>query len=241
MQPIRKRPEPVGLKKFKEANKGRTWPKKPNPGPYEEFTEWEFSGAKGDAFDELRTQLLTEQFHLCAYCGMRIASVFNGFGTPQMKAEHFNPKDNTIKNDLHYHNLLCVCLGNQDSKNDNHCDSSKGEKQLRYVKNPSALTNRDHQIIYNIRSNDRAVFVISRNSGIDEELEKVLNLNDQRIVSRRYEVWENLILKVLPEKEWTSAKLTQLRNEYGQPFNGQNIEFKDFILWWLDEQIKRRP
>ena len=240
MQPIKKKPEPVGLRKFKEEIKGRQWPSKPKQGPYEAFTEWELSGAKGDAFDALRRQLLTEQFHLCAYCGMRIASIFSENGVPQMKTEHFDPKDNTVKNDLHYPNLLCACLGNQDTKNDNHCDSSKGEKPLVHIKNPAKLAQRDQQIIYKVRTKERAVYVLSKDRGIDEELEKTLNLNEQRLASRRFEVWENLIAKVLPEKDWTSAKLTQLKKEYSLPINGQNIEFKDFILWYLDEEIRRR-
>jgi uncharacterized protein (TIGR02646 family) len=240
MLPIKKKPEPASLKEFKAAKKGKTWPSK-KEGPYQEFTGWEFQGENGKAFDQLRVQLLLEQFHLCAYCGQSIPEIKKPSGTDLMKTEHFEPQNGEIENDLNYQNLLCVCLGGQESKAfKNHCDSSKEDKQMFHVQNPAILSQRDARIRYKIKRNDRVVFVFATDRNVNDELNSVLNLNTQRLVSRRYDVWERKVLEVLPEKQWSAAKLTQLRKEYAQPIHGHNIEFKDFILWFLDEEIRKR-
>lgn len=159
-----------------------------------------------------------------------------------MKTEHFHPQDGTFENDLNYGNLLCVCLGNQDTKADNHCDSAKGELPLRHIPNPASVSSRHTAIKYKVLMAQREVIVISANEEIKKEIVTILNLNEQRLRSRRFTIWDKKVKRRLPDesKDLNPKSLQELRKELDAPIDGKYVEFKDFLLWWIDEEIRRR-
>ena len=145
-----------------------------------------------------------------------------------------------FKNDLNYQNLLACCLGGQDMVGDNHCDSSKGKKILNHIQKPSNLTTRDRTISYNVRIKSEEVLIISSDEDKNEELNKILNLNHQRLRSRRFTTWKNSVLKHLgEERTWTVTRIKDARISYNQIVDGQHKEFKDFILWYLDNWLMK--
>lgn len=260
MLPIRKHPEPTGLRRFKVEVKGKEWPSKKN-GPYEEFKGWEYESQRGRAFDQLREQLLSEQHHLCAYCGQYIPAIKKSSGVDLMKTEHFEPQNGRIENDLDYGNLLCVCLGNsaehttkpenstaenvhplKSSLDKQHCDSSKGDQPLLLIRNPSTISERNREILYKVNAAEGEVLVVTKNPTLKEEITKILNLNHPILRARRFSAWLKMVKSRLPKepKELNPKMLRELRNEYSQPINGRSIEFKDFILWWLDKEIEQK-
>lgn len=160
-----------------------------------------------------------------------------------MKTEHFSPKDNTIANDLEYSNLLGVCEGkgseDRNKKREAHCDSSKGDTPLRFVKNPASLTKRDHRLYYRTSERLKTVQVEATEDELDAELNDVLNLNEPSLASRRFVAWVTKI-KIPLKENWTLARLKSIREEYDQPQDGKDIEFKDFLLWYLDKAIAEK-
>lgn len=229
MLPISKLPEPPRLRKYKSDHRAVA--------SYDDFTRFKVE------FLELRQQLLKEQKYICAYCGQEILSVENENGVAQIKTEHFNPQDKTAVNDLNYTNLLACCLGNQHAKGENYCDSKKGEDPLNYLKNPSAINVRDRDILYKVnlrqgKEGQGEVLVLSRNDSKDRELNEVLNLNHDYLKSRRFQKWKNEVQNKLGE-DWTVSRVEEVRSAYVQLSNGCHKEFKDFILWYLDNWLQK--
>jgi uncharacterized protein (TIGR02646 family) len=226
MLPITKLTEPQGLRNYKIA------PERLKASPYADFC---YNGAR---FFELREQLLREQKYVCAYCGQKLLIVENENGVAKMKTEHFTPQNDKIENDLNYRNLLGCCLGGQNMKGECYCDSKKGETPLLYVQNPSILSNRDRTIRYKVSVKSEEVLILSSDTNKDNELNKVLNLNHQYLQSRRFQIWKNEIHRQLGEK-WTVVRAEQIRQAYFDTPNGQHKEFKDFVLWYLDDWLSK--
>jgi hypothetical protein len=86
----------------------------------------------------------------------------------------------------------------------------------------------------NIKS--KAVLILSSDPNKDLELNKVLNLNHQHLQNRRFQIWKNEIHEELGDR-WTIARAKQVREAYTNTAYGYNKEFKDFILWYLDNKI----
>lgn len=93
--------------------------------------------------DEIRGALVRDQGWLCAYCQSRIKPEDSAKGIPQMKIEHWiprNPERDTGIEDTDHHflwtNLLGVCPGVSVEKdgplkrNVSHCDTSRGNATL---------------------------------------------------------------------------------------------------------------
>jgi uncharacterized protein (TIGR02646 family) len=224
MLPINKLPEPQGLRHYKIA------PERLKRSPYDDFCYNE------TRFRELREQLLREQKYVCAYCGQTLLVVESENGKPLMKTEHFIGQNETVENDLNYQNLLGCCLGGQNLKGDGYCDSKKGNTPLNYIQNPSTIRHRDRTIQYKVNIKSEAVLVLSSDPNRDSELNKVLNLNHQYLQNRRFQIWKNEIHKQLGNR-WTTARAEELREAYANIADGYNKEFKDFILWYLDNKI----
>lgn len=128
---------------------------------------------------EIRKQLLVEQKYLCAYCMCRIRN------DKDLKIEHYRARNE--ENEMDYHNLLAVYNGNQKLKGTHNkgdsrrftCDTKKGNKPLHL--NPQDRL--DMETIYY----DNSGVIYSRNTTYNEDLNKILNLNDQygTLVSNR--------------------------------------------------------
>ncbi len=117
-----------------------------------------------------------------------------------------------------------------------------------HIKNPATIGTRDPDIIYVVLPNENRVLVSSPDTegepfrDLERDLKVTLNLNEQHLEGARFRAYEKRIKKLLLPNAKTAKleNLQELAGRYSHPTNGQNIEFKDFILWWLDDQIKRR-
>ena len=78
--------------------------------------------------DELRDALVREQRGLCCYCMGQISSEWGS-----MKVEHWQCQRHYSCKQLDYSNLLGACLGGEGySRRFQHCDTHKGDKDLRW-------------------------------------------------------------------------------------------------------------
>jgi uncharacterized protein (TIGR02646 family) len=248
MLPIEKLPESQALLEYKnEKTKMGEYP------TYDGFTaygrELDEAGIgiprNETPFYKLREQLLKEQKYVCAYCGQKVQIVENEHGKAQMKTEHFVPQDGTVENDLNYQNLLGCCLGNDNKKGENHCDSMKGDGHFLSITNPSTWHYRDEEIFYSVKNESQEVLLFSSNESKDKELtgrkKGCLNLNHDRLKSDRFSVFKNVIKKQLGEDKstWKLNQVEDLITEYADSSDGYHKEFKDFVLWLLEDWIKK--
>lgn len=63
-----------------------------------------------EARNVLRHSLLTEQGHICCYCGQRI------FFDRNIRLEHLNPREKFPEATFTYENLLASCAGGKHDK-----------------------------------------------------------------------------------------------------------------------------
>lgn len=228
MLPISKLPEPSGLRNYKKDN--------PESDDYDHFTSF------SDHFKQLRENLLKEQKYVCAYCGQTLEE-----DVLLMKTEHYNPQTTKVKlepkdsyNNLNYHNLLACCRGNDRKKGENHCDSKKGPKKLQHILNPAILQNRNVTIRYKVNFYSEEVLILSTDPDVDRELNQILNLNHQVLRTNRFNRWKRATRHLGEVKTWKEVKVKQLIEDYQSLIEGRkHQEFKDFILWHLNDWIRR--
>jgi uncharacterized protein (TIGR02646 family) len=236
MLPINKLPEPQGLRNYK-LRRGAS------------VSYVNFGRDDKSSFLRLRELLLEEQKYICAYCGQKILSVFiiksDGSKEDNMKTEHFVPKDGTIGNDLNYQNLLGCCMGGNNSgvkgKQFRHCDSHKLDLRLLHIQNPSTLTVRDNTIRYRLNEESEEVIILSSDAEKRKELVEILNLNTEYLREERFRIWKKVIKRQLGDEEtWIISNVQQVRNDYSDVSNSCHKEFKDFVLWYLDNWLSKQ-
>lgn len=242
MLPIRKHHEPSVLADFRKHISNAS-----NVAPYDAFVGLEGDDNNVKPLDQLSLSLLKEQHFYCAYCGIRIEGVRNPNGTRFMKVEHFVPQNKTVQNDLNYANLLACCRGNDcpKSKGANHCDSSKGNALLLHIKNPATIRKRDREIVYRVKTNSNEVIVGLSVENESKEIEltgsNYLNLNHETLKHRRFTEFVNQIQKKLGKEEgaWNPKRVEQLLEDLASSQDSPKLQFKDFILWYLDDWLRR--
>ena len=147
MRAITKGPEPPSL----------TAHRKSPPCDYDNY------GAK----DDLRFALVTEQRSLCCYCMGRIIA-----GPTTMKIEHWRSQRRYPHEQLNYRNILGACLGGDGQpRHLQHCDTRKGERDLRW--NPADPA---HHIETRVRYELDGT-IKSDHADFDGQLNEVLHLN----------------------------------------------------------------
>ncbi|MEO0042330.1 MAG: hypothetical protein RL329_1778 [Bacteroidota bacterium] len=238
MIPIRKYATPRGLKNIKKTRPTIT---------YDQFSSEEDCKM---AFDELRNTLITEQGNICCYCQQKIAFKTANTGKPLMKTEHFVPKKGKDKDEskqLDYNNLLAACLGNQDSGNENHCDSSKSDARLQVLPNPAEIrqSNFDGFLIYKVREREGCVDVIAAdlaNLELKKDIEERLHLNEQNLRQKRFAVWNAIWRKVNKGYKIDIQQVKDIIEKYECNLNESGerdfYEFAGFIVQWYRHRFK---
>ncbi|NUN99011.1 MAG: hypothetical protein HUU01_00190 [Saprospiraceae bacterium] len=238
---IKKNPEPPGLKQYKSDIKhlGRT-------------PLWEqFSGENSDrtyesAFEELRISLVKEQRSVCCYCQQKIAFKSAETGKLLMKTEHFLPKKGkhaVPDKQLDYGNLLAVCFGNSDTEQEKHCDSHKLGNILQAIPNPSEGKQKDFRpfLKYKVQINQQEVLVLPMRNDerLEDDINKVLNLNEQSLRSKRFSAWES-VSRLIKKKDGTFKvqRIRELLEIYTPAEQKEYMPFCDFITSWLREHLR---
>ena len=186
------------------------------------------------------------EWFLDCYCQKKILYVKDEVtGKDLMKSEHFIPKKGEEKDEskqLDYENLLGACLGNQDSKEKNHCDSCKGHTRLKVLPNPAKIrqTNFDTFLKYKVKLEEVEVIVIaadSTNQELKDDINKRLNLNEQNLKNRRFAVWKAIWRKV---NKTGKIDIRQVKDilvlyNYDNTLDPSKRDFKEFcgfIVQW---------
>ncbi len=181
--------------------------------------------------DELRDALLTEHGRICCYCMRRIT-------TENMKIEHWACRHKHPDRQLEYQNLLAACDGDEGAaKHLQHCDTQKGDDDITIHPANSA-----HNCEVLIKYQADGV-IYSDDARINNDLDKVLNLNLQRICENRKAVWDGALAslrKRRPDGDWTKAFLLAERNRWSnRDHAGQFREYCQVVNYQLDKKIAK--
>ena len=195
-------------------------------------------GADFDSLDktELRSFLLAEQGHLCAYCMKKIN------GANDTKIEHYKARDD--ENQLIYTNLLAVCTGNEKLQNQSGkvnpkkftCDTMK-KSQVLHI-NPQSRT--DMETIYY----DAQGKIYSTNRDYQNDLDIVLNLNDPYgfLIDNRQaalKAVQNQLIKLKPGQD-AKPLLEKIQNSCIFKNSANELpEFVGIMRWYVERKIRK--
>lgn len=199
---------------------------------YKQQTNAKYDGANFTPIKEdIRKNLLDEQYYLCAYCMQRIYN--DGLST---KIEHWHCQQDYKDESLDYKNMLAVCRGNegQPSKSQ-HCDTKKGSSKLKY--NPSSLP----CIIENTISYQRNGKIESSDKDFNGELNDILNLNIEYLTNNRAAVYESIneALSKKPDKR-TKAEIQKLIDKWqSTDENNYKKEYFGVAVYLLNKKLQR--
>lgn len=182
----------------------------------------------------LRATLVRDQRGLCCYCMTRVEPTGAG-----MKIEHWRCQSRNAALELSYSNLLGACLGGQGQPETlQHCDTRKGEQDLKY--NPADPA---HCIEQRLRFELDGT-IASNDTDFDTQLNDVLGLNLPLLKNRRKSVLTGIL-------EWWKSEKARLkgpvpreqlvRERARRVGNGTGYltPFDPVAVWWLDQRLAR--
>ena len=223
MRQIQKGNEPKSLTQYRSSI---THSELEKSNIYEDFKEKTKEGCENNETHNLRKQLLEEQGYICCYCMSRI-------GCDNSKIEHFKPQTKHRKFQIDYQNFFLACNGGQGMRGkEQYCDSFKGENKLLDI---NLLSNIQVELVYS-----KLGIIISTNRRIDQELNKILNLNNNILKRNRKETYQRLIQN-LTKKGWTPQSIKQDILKYkNMDSNGKYYEFCEMILYFLTKKLNQK-
>lgn len=181
--------------------------------------------------DDLREQLVGEQRGLCCYCTGRIRASAVG-----MKIEHWHCQSGFPNEQLDYGNLLGACLGNEGQpKARQHCDTRKGDQLL--SRNPADRAHHIENFIdYGV---DGSVF--SSDSGLNGELDQLLNLNLSVLKENRKAALDAFKEGLDKRPHLGHEQLERLLRAWRGDQHGELIPFAPVIVYWLRKRQRQEP
>lgn len=138
--------------------------------------------------EELRGNLLEEQGYICCYCMKRIPEKMNkdGENSYKMKVEHYKCQNRFPELQLDYKNLFGACTGNEGQpKKLQTCDTKKANEELTI--NP-LTTSPSCETLFKFNS-EGEMSSLCDDESINNQINKVLNLNMQSLMDTRKEVY----------------------------------------------------
>ena len=194
---------------------------------------------------QIRTMLMEDQGHLCAYCMCQIP---RGNVPPDITPviiEHYiarNPADGrSVGQGLDYQNLLAVCHGNTAEKGtrsfeDLTCDQHRGNAEFKKVNpcDPSTLTS----IFYGMDGT-----IDATDPDVRDDLQVTLNLNcpTSPLVKERKNALDGLmndIIKDVPDAD-EKAMLAYCKNRL-TVFEGEadpKTPYVGVLIWYLNDMV----
>lgn len=180
----------------------------------------------------IQKALCEEQGYICAYCMQRIEP-----DGQHMKIEHWDTQASnkaTPERTVDYSIMLGCCLGKIE-KNES-CDTFRGHikkvenQQLKY--NPADKT---HHNLLGISYEPNGK-IHSFDSGFDEQLEKVLNLNDEYLCDKRKRIQIGIFKAI---QNFKSKKISynidaMISNWQSKDSDGKHLEFYGIALYYLE-------
>ncbi len=183
---------------------------------------------------ELRRALVGEQRGLCCYCMGRIRDDAIG-----MKIEHWRSRRRHPNRELDYRNLLAACSGGEGHRaRDQHCDTKKGDRDLRW--NPADPAHRvETRLRYEL---DGAIR--SDDAEFDDQLDRVLNLNLSVLKNNRKVVWDLVLGWWRRERRRVQGPVSRKRIERERDRwsggSGDLAPYCQVAIWLLTQRLERR-
>lgn len=178
---------------------------------------------------ELKESLLVEQGNICGYCMQRIS-----YGN--MKVEHIDSQKNKSSRQLDYNNIIGVCKGNEGNVYKNqHCDSFKRKESLFFINPVDKIKNCEGMIKY---LGDGTI--ISHNQNINNEINKLLNLNIQTLKNNRKKVYDGAIeiLTKKNNKQWSKSIIqSEIKKWSLKDKNNRYKEYCMVVVYFLKKKI----
>ncbi|SFV61022.1 hypothetical protein MNB_SV-12-1181 [hydrothermal vent metagenome] len=174
----------------------------------------------------MREHLLEEQGYICCYCMSRIDASY-------MKIEHFKARSLFREKQLNYANLFGACCGKKIDKNQFYnCD--KGKKNLDYI---DLLSNIERSIKYK-----KDGTILSDNSDIDKELNKILNLNHEDLKNNREDALNQLTCELKKRKNgFETSNLKRIIRQYqNKNSKGKYRPYCEMIVYFLTKKLKSK-
>ena len=183
----------------------------------------------------IREALVEDQRGLCCYCMQRIRPEpyhpeRERSGT---KIEHFVAQSSAPGRALDWSDLLAACGGSEGCPHRQQtCDTRKGERPLHHLEPLRSLPELKYK-------NDGRM--VATSSGVNDEIEGVLNLNSDLLVGNRRSALTALqqsLRKTLGSSTWTRQQLLRERQRIQElptapPFLGT-------LEYWLERFARRR-
>ncbi|QDC10105.1 TIGR02646 family protein [Oceanicola sp. D3] len=172
---------------------------------------------------ELRAALVSEQKGLCCYCTGRIRAERTA-----MKIEHWKCQADHSDLQLVYGNLLGACLGgNGKSPNEQHCDTRKGDRDIKW--NPADTahaieTRLEYLVDGTVKSSD---------DEFDPELNDILGLNLSYLKNSRKAVLDSVL-------QWwrsTPKARQKVQQQIDHRINAAEYQpFSPVAIWFLRQK-----
>ena len=178
---------------------------------------------------DLRDSLFSEQGGICAYCMQRIQATAAG-----MKIEHWQSQspDKYPSKQLVYGNLLGVCLGGKGQKKENeHCDTSKKDKDL--CKNPANPAH-DVEAVIRYLGDGR---IKADDEIFDREINEVLNLNHPLLVNNRKAVLRSFQESLGRAGSLGIGSIRRKIAQWSEPVGGTLEPFCMVVVYWLRKKL----
>ncbi len=212
--------------KINKGNEPHEWTAKCNT---PNFTQYE-------SIPALRQALLEEQGYICAYC-MRQIPVKDSSENETSKIEHIKSRSDFPNLQLDYNNMVICCPGSIDV--DSHCDKSKGHQSISF----SLFV---PQLQQSISYSSKDGTIKSSMPTIDDELNRILNLNNRRLKANRLQVIE-AIIAILDKKKWKKSECEQQLEAWKvravkQIKNEDKLAFKPYcgvVIYFLEKKLKQ--
>lgn len=182
------------------------------------------------------SQLVKEQFGLCAYCMSRITNDAT-FGKSRKhsncKIEHFKSQSKYPDLQLDYKNMLGCCNGNEGAPlKYQTCDTRKGDKELLF--NPADENDCKKMNIKFYRDGT----IHSSNKDFDEQLNSVLNLNEPQLVSNRKALLEAVFAVLAKKKQTTDSEIENLIKIWSKKDNGVYKPYFYVAIYYLRKHLR---
>ena len=176
--------------------------------------------------NELRDKLLDEQGFICCYCMNRI-------GTANSKIEHFKSRSIFRENQLDYINLFVACLGGEGySPNKHTCDTKKSNDILHHI---NLLSDIENGIFYK-----KDGYIYSNNQDINDELNRVLNLNYEILKANRKDAFNQVTIE-LKKSNWSIPILKSTLEKYKHKNSkGKYRPYCEMIIYFLKKKLQQK-
>lgn len=150
-----------------------------------------------------------------------------------MRIEHWRPQSKYPAKQLDYRNLLATCQGNTGKEEDEHCDRRKKDAEISI--NPL------NQTCETLIRYDGAGKIYSDDLIIDEELDKVLNLNLGILVKNRKTILEKIIQNFnnkYGDKSWSVESISREIERYSNlNKQGKYEPYCQYIVYFLRKKL----